>query len=174
AGGSALFERTAATAAVETGLSHAQSRWQPRAWRQSGDARRACRRARHCHQWRQGGAHLPARRSRRALWRSHGTDERSAPGRLSQSRFGRNGAARGEMTALALPWFEDEDPRDLRRWAIAAAIVFAIHVGAVGGSVVFHLPGGIHYEEKALAIVTTFFDFTVALLSIAPVPRLLA
>ena len=28
------------------------------------------------------------------------------------------------MTALSLSWFEDEDPRDLRRWAIAAAIVF--------------------------------------------------
>ena len=41
------------------------------------------------------------------------------------------------MTTLALPrfddWFEDEDPRDLRRWAIAAAIVFAIHASAVGG-----------------------------------------
>ena len=41
------------------------------------------------------------------------------------------------MTTLALPrfddWFEDEDPRDLRRWAIAAAIVFAIHTGAISG-----------------------------------------
>jgi hypothetical protein len=31
------------------------------------------------------------------------------------------------MTALTLPWFEDEDPRDLRRWVMAALIVFGIH-----------------------------------------------
>ena len=27
------------------------------------------------------------------------------------------------MTAQALTWFEDDDPRDLFRWSIAAAVV---------------------------------------------------
>ena len=35
------------------------------------------------------------------------------------------------MTPRALKWFEDEDPRDLRRWAIAAAIVVAVHIAAI-------------------------------------------
>ena len=44
------------------------------------------------------------------------------------------------MSVLTLPWFEEEDPRDLRRWAIAAAIVFGIHAAAVGGYAFFHRP----------------------------------
>jgi periplasmic protein TonB len=34
------------------------------------------------------------------------------------------------MSAPALPWHEDRSPRDLLRWAAAAAIVVAIHAGA--------------------------------------------
>jgi periplasmic protein TonB len=37
------------------------------------------------------------------------------------------------MTAGTLAWFEDEDPRELRRWSIAAAIVVGVHVGLIGG-----------------------------------------
>jgi hypothetical protein len=37
------------------------------------------------------------------------------------------------MTALTLPWFEAEEPLDLRRWAMAALLVFAIHAAAVAG-----------------------------------------
>jgi periplasmic protein TonB len=36
------------------------------------------------------------------------------------------------MSALALPWLEDESPRDLLRWALATAIVLAIHAAVVG------------------------------------------
>jgi periplasmic protein TonB len=36
------------------------------------------------------------------------------------------------MSALTLPWLEDESPRDLLRWAIAAAIVLGIHAGVAG------------------------------------------
>ena len=75
------------------------------------------------------------------------------------------------MTALALPWFEDEDPRDLRRWAIAAAIVFAIHVGAVAGYLFFHLPDEIGDANSPLAIDLAPSDDTIDQPEIAPVPE---
>jgi protein TonB len=37
------------------------------------------------------------------------------------------------MIARALPWFEDEDPRDLARWFVAAAVVACIHAAVIGG-----------------------------------------
>jgi periplasmic protein TonB len=75
------------------------------------------------------------------------------------------------MTALALPWFEDEDPRDLRRWAIAAAIVFAVHVGAVGGYVLFHQPDEIGDDTSPVAIDLAPSDDTIDQPKIAPVPE---
>jgi protein TonB len=44
------------------------------------------------------------------------------------------------MTAQALPWFEDDDPRQLRRWFIAAAVVVAVHASAIGGYMFWHQP----------------------------------
>lgn len=41
------------------------------------------------------------------------------------------------MTARTLPWFED-DPRDLTRWAVAAAVVVAVHVGIIAGYLFWH------------------------------------
>jgi protein TonB len=35
------------------------------------------------------------------------------------------------MNARAIPWLEDEDPRDLRRWGLAALIVVGIHCAAI-------------------------------------------
>ncbi|MGA8693693.1 MAG: energy transducer TonB [Xanthobacteraceae bacterium] len=75
------------------------------------------------------------------------------------------------MTALALPWFEDEDPRDLRRWAIAAAIVFGVHAGAVGGYVFFHQPDEIGDANSPLAIDLAPSDDTIDQPEIAPVPE---
>jgi len=79
------------------------------------------------------------------------------------------------MTALALPrfndWFQDDDPRDLRRWAIAAAIVFAIHAGAVGGYVLFHQPDEIGDANSPLAIDLAPSDDTIDQPEIAPVPE---
>jgi len=75
------------------------------------------------------------------------------------------------MTALALSWFEDEDPRDLRRWTIAAAIVFAIHAGAVGGYVLFHQPDEIGDANSPLAIDLAPSDDTIDQPEIAPVPE---
>jgi protein TonB len=44
------------------------------------------------------------------------------------------------MTAPALPWFEDEDPRDLVRWAVAAAAVVGIHAALIAGYLLWHQP----------------------------------
>ena len=79
------------------------------------------------------------------------------------------------MTALALPrfndWFQDDDPRDLRRWAIAAAIVFAIHAGAVAGYLFFHSPDEIGDANSPLAIDLAPSDDTIDQPEIAPVPE---
>ena len=72
------------------------------------------------------------------------------------------------MTALALPWFEEEDPRDLRRWAIAAAIVFAIHAGAIAGYVFFHHPDEIGDANSPLAFDLAPSDDTIDQPEIAP------
>ena len=37
------------------------------------------------------------------------------------------------MTARASLWFENDDPRDLFRWSVAAAVVVCLHVGLIGG-----------------------------------------
>ena len=75
------------------------------------------------------------------------------------------------MTALALPWFEDEDPRDLRRWAIAAAIVLSIHFGAVAGYVFLHHPDEIGDANSPLAVDLAPSDDTIDQPEIAPVPE---
>jgi periplasmic protein TonB len=37
------------------------------------------------------------------------------------------------MNARTLPWFEDDSPRDLARWAMAGAIVVFVHAAVIGG-----------------------------------------
>jgi periplasmic protein TonB len=44
------------------------------------------------------------------------------------------------MSILSLSWFEDEDPRDLIRWALAATLVLGIHVAAVAFYLLWHVP----------------------------------
>ena len=44
------------------------------------------------------------------------------------------------MTALLLSWFEDDSPRDLFRWAAAAAVVVGIHAGAIAFYLSWHQP----------------------------------
>jgi type IV secretory pathway VirB10-like protein len=75
------------------------------------------------------------------------------------------------MSVLTLPWFEEEDPRDLRRWAIAAAIVFGIHAAAVGGYAFFHQPDEIGDANAPLAIDLAPSDDTIDQPEIAPVPE---
>jgi periplasmic protein TonB len=40
----------------------------------------------------------------------------------------------------ALPWFEDQEPRDLMRWSFAAAFVVLVHAGVIGGYMFWHVP----------------------------------
>ena len=58
------------------------------------------------------------------------------------------------MTARALTWFEDDDPRDLVRWSVAAAVVVLIHAALVAGYLLWQQqsdeePGD---ESSAIAI----------------------
>jgi periplasmic protein TonB len=75
------------------------------------------------------------------------------------------------MTALTLPWFEDEDPRELRRWAIAAAIVLGVHLGGVGLYAYLHQPEELGDETSPITIDLTPSDDTVDQPEIAPVPE---
>jgi protein TonB len=75
------------------------------------------------------------------------------------------------MTALALPWFEDEDSRDLRRWAMAALIVFGIHAAGVAGYLYFHQPEEIGDASSPLAIDLAPADDTIDQPEVAPVPE---
>jgi len=75
------------------------------------------------------------------------------------------------MTALALPWFEDEDPRDLRRWAIAAAVVVAIHVAAIAAYVYVAIPNDIGDDASPVTVELSPSDDTVDQPEVAPVPE---
>jgi protein TonB len=75
------------------------------------------------------------------------------------------------MTALALSWFEDEDPRTLRRWAIAAAIVFGIHVATVAGYVYLHHPDEIGDLSSPFAVDLAPSDDTIDQPEIGPIPE---
>ena len=44
------------------------------------------------------------------------------------------------MTARSLTWFGDDDPRDLLRWSVAAAVVVCVHAALVGGYLLWHQP----------------------------------
>jgi periplasmic protein TonB len=75
------------------------------------------------------------------------------------------------MTALTLPWFEDEDPRELRRWAIAAAVVLGVHLGGVGLYSYFHQPEEIGDDSSPITIDLTPSDDTIDQPEVAPVPE---
>jgi periplasmic protein TonB len=75
------------------------------------------------------------------------------------------------MSALTLPWFEDEDPRELRRWAIAAAIVLGVHLGGVGLYAYLHQPGEIGDDTTPITVDLTPSNDTVDQPEIAPVPE---
>jgi protein TonB len=74
------------------------------------------------------------------------------------------------MTAFALHWFEDEDPRDLRRWAIAAAVVVTIHVAVIAGYVFIHIPDEIGDDSTPVTFDLSPSDDTVDQPEVAPVP----
>jgi protein TonB len=61
------------------------------------------------------------------------------------------------MTARALTWFEDDDPRDLLRWSVAAAVVVCLHVTLIGGYLVWQQQSDqdLGDESSAIAIELT-------------------
>jgi protein TonB len=61
------------------------------------------------------------------------------------------------MTARALTWFEDDDPRDLFRWSVAAAVVVCVHVALIGGYLAWqqHADEDLGDESTAIAIELT-------------------
>ena len=75
------------------------------------------------------------------------------------------------MTAQTLPWFDDDDPRELRRWAIAAAVVLGVHLGGVGLYAYLHQPEEIGDDTSPITIDLTPSDDTVDQPEIAPVPE---
>jgi periplasmic protein TonB len=44
------------------------------------------------------------------------------------------------MTARTAAWFEDDDPRGMLRWVVAAAIVLTVHAAAITGYMIWHQP----------------------------------
>lgn len=75
------------------------------------------------------------------------------------------------MTALVLSWFEDEDPRSLRRWAMAAAMVLAIHTAAIAAYVYWHGPDEIGDFSSPLAVDLAPSDDAIDQPEVAPVPE---
>jgi periplasmic protein TonB len=75
------------------------------------------------------------------------------------------------MTAQSLPWFDDNDPRELRRWAIAAAVVLGVHLGGVGLYAYLHQPEEIGDDTSPITIDLTPSDDTIDQPEIAPVPE---
>jgi periplasmic protein TonB len=75
------------------------------------------------------------------------------------------------MTARALTWFEDEDLRDVRRWAIAALIVLSIHIGAIAAYLYVREPDEIGDASAPVAIELSPSDDTVDQAEVTPVPE---
>jgi len=75
------------------------------------------------------------------------------------------------MNVAALTWFDDDDPRDLRRWIIAAAIVLGIHLAAIAGYVYLHRPDEIGDDTTPIAVDFAPTEDTVDQAEVAPVPE---
>jgi protein TonB len=56
------------------------------------------------------------------------------------------------MTAHALTWIEDDDPRDLVRWSVAAAVVVCLHVALIGGYLLWQPQSDLDLGDEATAI----------------------
>lgn len=56
------------------------------------------------------------------------------------------------MAAVAFDWFEDESPRDLKRWAIAALVVLGIHLGAIAAYLYVHRPDEVGDDNAPIVV----------------------
>jgi periplasmic protein TonB len=75
------------------------------------------------------------------------------------------------MSAPAVPWFEDEDLSDIRRWAIAALIVVSVHIGAIASYLYVHVPDDVGDDAPAVAVEVSPSDDTVDQAEVTPVPE---
>jgi periplasmic protein TonB len=64
------------------------------------------------------------------------------------------------MSVLALSWFEDEEPRDLVRWAIAGALVLGIHAGAIAVYLQWYQPEDIGDDAAIVTVELAPIDST--------------
>jgi periplasmic protein TonB len=75
------------------------------------------------------------------------------------------------MTASSLTWFDDDEPRDLRRWVFAALVVLGIHLAAVAAYVYVHKPDEIGDDTTPIAVDFSPTDDTVDQPEVMPVPE---
>jgi protein TonB len=64
------------------------------------------------------------------------------------------------MSAFTMSWFEDENPRDLLRWAIAAAVVVGIHAGAIAYFLAWQQPAAIGDDAEIVTVELAPIDST--------------
>jgi protein TonB len=77
------------------------------------------------------------------------------------------------MSMPALTWSEDQDARDLRRWALAAFIVVGIHAGLIGSYLLLHDPNQIGDDASVVSVELEPIDSMVDAhqLDVAPAPE---
>jgi periplasmic protein TonB len=78
------------------------------------------------------------------------------------------------MTTFALDWFDDEDPRAWRRWALAAAVVCFVHAALVGGYLLWRpQPDQIGDDSSVITIELAPIDSVADAkqLDVAPAPE---
>ena len=75
------------------------------------------------------------------------------------------------MNVSSLTWFDDDDPRDLRRWAIAALVVLGVHLAAIAAYVYVHRPDEIGDDTTPISVDFSPTDDTVDQPEVAPTPE---
>ena len=77
------------------------------------------------------------------------------------------------MSLLTPSWLEDESPRDLLRWAVAAAIVVGVHAGAIAYFVTGHQPNDVGGDTDVMTVELALIDSTPDAVAhdIAPAPE---
>src|SRR5271170_7956327 len=75
------------------------------------------------------------------------------------------------MIARAATWIDDEDPREMRRWIVAAAIVVVIHVVVLCPYIYLYHPEEIGDDATPISLDLSPSDDTVDQAEIAPTPE---
>jgi periplasmic protein TonB len=77
------------------------------------------------------------------------------------------------MSVLSVSWFEDEDPRDLIRWAVAGALVLGIHAGAIAFYLQWHEPDEIGDDASIVTVELSPIESTPDAVErdVAPAPE---